>query len=236
MKYRNLGARGLKHVFVFMVLVFGITGIYPPAVSHADPKQNGVDISSPQCGRIGSLPHYNYGIVGLNGTYALFGTNPCVREEAHHFDQFGLYVGTNYPSRHCSSSLTAKQCGGKAANFDIDLAKSLRLDYTKWWIDVEINSGIQWSTPAQNSEFIKGLFYTLKNTGKPVGLYSTREQWQTITGGLNLPANSTWLATGIHGQPTERQINYYCDKGFAGVSNVLIQYINRNNIDVDVPC
>jgi hypothetical protein len=238
MKLQKLNARGFEHVFVmvFIVLVTSVVGTYLLVTSYAASKSIGVDVSSPQCGRIGSLPRYKWGMVGLNGTRLDFAVNPCVSRETRHFDQYALYVGANYPSAHCSSKITPLQCGGKAGNFDIALAQKLNLNPTKWWIDVESGPGIPWSTPAQNSQFIRGLFFTLSTTGKPIGIYSTQEMWQQITGGLQLPSSSNWVASGIKGLPTAAQINAYCSKGFGGAPTSVVQYINNNNIDVNIPC
>jgi hypothetical protein len=88
----------------------------------------------------------------------------------------------------------------------------------QWWLDVELptSGSIDPSGPAcytanfwicdprLNSLVILGAVAALREQGKEVGVYSTKRQWQAITGGLPLGL-PIWIAGYDHPAPA------YCD-------------------------
>lgn len=220
-------------LLVFSVVIMAIVGAYFVVGSHADPQKTSfIDISSPQCGHTGGLGTRHFGIVGLNGTRLDFNRNACLNTELKHFSSYGLYVGSNYPSVHCSSRLSPTQCGRKAALYDLHLAAHLHP--VSWWIDVETGPDIPWSTPQNNTAFLRGMYDELKTSGLPVGFYSTQDLWNQITGGAHFNTLN-WYATGHHGNLTKSSFRSYCAKSFGGGNNVYVQFI-IGSIDYDVPC
>lgn len=253
MKHKKLNANGFEHVLLSMliVVIVAVIGTYFIVAGHAQSVRQRhmarqavtlpgmVDISSPQCGSLKSIGHYNYGIVGLNGTRLDFAINSCVTSEVKHFNSYSLYVGTNYPSAHCSKKLSAYQCGQKAGQFDIKAAQSRHLETKAWWLDVETNSGVPWSTPSQNTAFLHGLFDTLQSLPGTnfIGLYSTTDMWNQITGGARFASSANWYPIGPSRTPSNDTIQSYCRKSFSGIPhNTYVQYSSDQNIDVDVPC
>ncbi len=234
-KLRPLNERGFDHVFLLIIIVLtsAIIGTYLIVNSHANPspKTTFIDISEPQCGRLKSIGRYNYGIVGLNGVRMAFAKNPCLKKELRHFKTYGLYVGANYPSRHCSAKLTPYQCGQKAGKYDLKLMRNLSPDSI--WIDVESGPGIPWSTPANNSAFVSGLYNTLKPRATTVGFYSNKSFWKEIMGNQTYANAVNWYAFGSkNGHTTD----YLCkSEQFGGGTNVYVQWV-ENNLDHNASC
>lgn len=229
-----------KAMVLCFVLVFSLIGGYlvyksQAATSYYTTSRAFLDISSPQCGslsKIGGGRHY--GIVGLNGTYMAFGTNPCVYEEVKLFERYDLYVGANYPSSHCPG-LSAFDCGLKAAQHNANLIRYLQLKPSIIWIDVESGPGIPWSAnKADNSAFILGLAAGAINRGYVVGYYSTENMWNNITGGIKVTSGPVWYATGQHSATAAK---LYCGKSFGGRKATYVQYIDTTrNLDINVRC
>ncbi len=191
-----------------------------------------IDISSPQCGRLNSIGNYNYGIVGLNGTYMNFGINPCLNAETRHFRTYDVYVGANYPSSQCPRSMSPYDCGRKAASFNLGVINNIaRINPRAFWIDVESGHGIPWSTQVNNRNFLKGLHDGMQRGLRFAGYYSTDQMWRQITG--NMPFNgSAWYATGA---TNSRDAKAKCGKSFGGKKALYVQYV-KYNLDYNVRC
>lgn len=202
----------------------------------ATPYTNFLDISSPQCNSLAGKQFQQFGIVGLNGTYMNFGTNPCLMQEVSLFANYDLYVGANYPSGPCGN-ISAYDCGRKAGQHNLDLIRWFSLRPTKLWIDVETGPGIPWSTPANNWSFLLGMYDTMKPK-YTVGFYSNQNMWQQITGGIDLSQKATsgtwnWYATG---RTSAADAKAYCGVRFGNAPNQYVQYVLNNTWDMNVAC
>ena len=126
-------------------------------------------------------------------------TTPHVLEYAYHG-----------PAGDCTATEYACQTfnwGWNAANADLQNAAAGGATSDQWWLDIELPtqgsidpSGPQCYTPnfwicdqKLNSIVVIAATAALTLHGKHVGVYSTRKQWQAITGGLNLGL-PTWIA------------------------------------------
>ncbi|MDL2363187.1 MAG: hypothetical protein QFB86_02270 [Patescibacteria group bacterium] len=213
---------GIAHFLLPMVVVItaALGGVYFMVASHADSNDPFIDISSPQCNDLKQIPHQDRGVVGINGTELAFAKNPCLRRETRKFDSYSLYVGTNYPSAHCPSSMTPRQCGKKAGKYNVKLARSL--SFGKWWIDVEKGDGITWSPNQQdNVEFLQGMIDAMDNSTHPVGFYTTPEHWRSIVGDAGFQ-REMWYATGQHSADAARR---YCNKSIGHNHTFMVQYV-----------
>jgi hypothetical protein len=207
-----------------------------------------VDLSDNDCVRSGSsqvrsdIKHYDTGIVSVSGAYGDWGKNSCLRNEVSHFNRIALYVSTNYPSSGCHtapSRTNAFNCGYNLGLFDVNYASSQGVHSNTWYMDVENNSGITWTSHSLNQSFLWGLSSGLKARGVTVrGFYSTSQAWQSITGGWNIGLYA-WYATGANGHPSSSDANRACKSNFTGGPVVYYQYIVGgliSGIDYDAPC
>lgn len=108
--------------------------------------------------------------------------------------------------------------GYNAANADVQYAESQGATSENWWLDVEVPSSGSVNPPGANcyvanfwicdttanSVIVLAAAAALEAQGEHVGVYSTKTQWQTITGGipLGLPI---WIAGYDYAPAT------YCD-------------------------
>jgi len=190
-----------------------------------------VDISSPQCGVVKNLPIYSFGIVGLNGTYMAFGTNPCLAEQIRHFKSYDVYVGVNYPSRHCPSNITAYQCGRLAAQYNLNVIKNYDLQPQAIWIDVETGARIPWSTIENNRAYLRGMVDQLHSKYGVVRYYSNAGMWNKVVGNWGTSAYA-WYATGATNSTDALRA---CSKRFGGGKTSYVQY-TQNNLDYNRKC
>jgi len=126
-------------------------------------------------------------------------TSPHVLEYAYHG-----------PAGDCTASDFACQTfnwGWNAANADLQNAAAVGATSNQWWLDIELptQSSIDPSGPhcydpnfwicdqKLNSIVVVAATAALTAHGKHVGVYSTKQQWQAITGGLDLGL-PTWIA------------------------------------------
>lgn len=224
-------------LLVLLALVFVLGGYTYFRVSRAaTPYTNFVDISSPQCSSLEGKKFQQFGIVGLNGTYMNFGTNPCLLNEVRLFAAYDLYVGANYPSGPCGN-ISPYDCGRKAGQYNLDVIRWYSLRPTKLWIDVETGPGIPWSTPANNWNFLSGMHSVLK-TKYAVGFYSNQNMWQQVTGNIDLSQKITggslnWYATG---RTNEAEARSFCNVRFGNSLNQYVQYVYANKVDFNVAC
>ncbi|MEI7819013.1 MAG: hypothetical protein WCI47_02750 [bacterium] len=203
----------------------------PSQKAPVDKYANFIDISSPQCGVMNTIGNYDFGIVGLNGTYMAFGTNPCLVEQLSHFKSYDLYVGANYPSSKCPAPISAYDCGVKAGDYNNNLITFLKLHPEKIWIDAEVGPKIPWSTQTNNIAYINGLEASSRKSVARVGYYSNLSGWNQITGGM-ATRSSNWYATGPN---TVAAALTYCNKSFGGASTLYVQYV-ENGLDHNVRC
>ncbi len=247
MKLKKLNPRGFSHdvLALFFVVVFSVAGVTYLVASHADPitaSTSVLDVSSPQCGVLGSIGHHNFGIVGVNSTAADFSSNPCLASEVHHFSGYSLYTAANYPSSYCLSHgiRDPLSCGRHAASFAMGHAGATGVSRNAagWWVDVETQGG--WGgNQGANQQFLLGMWEQLSTSGKTVGFYSTQSQWSHIVGNWRSNHSPTWYATGIKSTSTPRGITGYCRNRFTQGSIKYVQYINTGRgggIDVNVRC
>jgi hypothetical protein len=129
------------------------------------------------------------------------------------------------PAGDCTATQFACQSfnwGYNAAYADVQYADSQGATSRQWWLDVELPDSTSinptgpdcdvanfWvCDPKLNSLVIVAAVAALDEQGKSVGVYSTQQQWQKITGGLPLGL-PIWIA-GFDYAPT-----VYCDPGNA---------------------
>ena len=192
---------------------------------------NFIDISSPQCSRLGSIPKFQFGIVGLNGAYMAFGLNPCLPQEIAKFRTYDLYVGAKYPSSHCPSGISAYDCGKRAGSYNNNAIRLYRLKPETIWIDVETGPRIPWSTVKNNQDYLKGMYAEMRKTTARIGYYSNETMWNNVTGGMT-SFGENWYATG---QTTKANALKYCSKSFGRGRTGYVQYV-QNNLDYNVRC
>jgi hypothetical protein len=224
-----------------------------PTTTTVAPSQvitGGFDISWPQCSK--ALPsNPTFGIVGVSNGLA-FSDNPCLVAEyrwaagASHAPSF--YMSTANPGaqsihwtepgpKPCSGASDDRGCaynyGWNAASHAFAYAAAQTGDAAQrmWWLDIEtLNT---WSTTvALNNDDIQGMVDFFAARSVPVGVYSTRFQWNQITGGLVLGVPN-WLA----GASSTSQAVSWCTTGtsFSGGRIAMVQYAT-SSIDTDVAC
>jgi hypothetical protein len=137
----------------------------------------------------------------------------------------------------CSGASNDSGCaynyGWNAANhaFTYVAAQTGVAAQLQWWLDIETAN--TWSaTVALNNADIHGMVDFLAAQGVSVGVYSTRFQWNQITGGMSL-AVPNWLA----GASSSQQAIDWCAtaSSFSGSRIAVVQYAT-SSIDTDVAC
>ncbi len=236
-----------------VALALGGAGLVTGVATAAAPGI-GFDISWPQCGRPFPEGHA-FGIVGVNDGKP-YTENPCLAEQARWAAASGLpagfYVNTANPGvRSKSVDWYAQRspdpnCGpgnerACAYNYGYNAA---RRSYAyansvapagpghTWWLDVE--TGNSWSATdlSANTASILGSLDYLNGQGVVVGAYSTRYQWNKITGGASLPLLPNWVA----GARNAQQAATFCaDRTFTGGPVMLVQWV-EGRFDHDYPC
>jgi hypothetical protein len=207
-----------------------------------------VDTSNNACASPGSssvssiLGYHHLGIIGVNGAGLDWAKNSCLHAELSHFNEYALYVGTNYPSSGCHTSPNRKNaynCGYQLGLFDVAYASSQQAGSSTWFLDVEEGSGVTWSTHSLDSSFLWGLEDALQARGvTTIGFYSTSSQWHNITGDWH-SGNDAWYATGVNGTPSSSVIHQVCRSGFTGGPVVIYQWIVggiSSGLDYDGAC
>lgn len=214
--------------------------VLPATASAAD----AVDFSYDKCRSSGSsqvaswIGHYNVGIVGVNAG-GDWEKNTCLKNEIKHFDKYMLYVNTNYPSDGCHQAISRKaayHCGYNLGLWDVQYAADQGAHSNIWWLDVEEGPGIPWSgRDTINSVFLYGLARGLEHSGAYVGWYSTRYQWESITGGWH-PGGLVWYATGSQGKPSRSTINEACGSNFTRGPGVSYYQFIDGGLDLNNLC
>lgn len=126
-------------------------------------------------------------------------TSPHVLEYAYHG-----------PAGDCTASEYAClsfNWGYNAATYAVQWAESQGADQSQWWLDTELPTSASinppgadcyapnfWvCDPTYNDIVIQAAAAVLHGYGKSVGVYSTKTQWQSITGGMPF-AGPIWIA------------------------------------------
>ncbi|HSS92813.1 MAG TPA: hypothetical protein VLR46_02360 [Candidatus Dormibacteraeota bacterium] len=216
----------------------------------------GYDFSYPQCSR--TAPAASFGVVGINRGYPFNDYNNCLAAEfaaAAKTGNVAAYINTGYDAtyakidgRHvtpvCASSSQAVggslqqqaawAVGCSEAERDIaHLSSQSVRPPSAWWLDVETSNSWSSSDLSLNRYAIDGIIARLRQgTSAPVGIYSTSNQWNAITGGFRAPVDADWIGTG---QRTLTQAKPYCSAvGFTGARVWLVQYVST--FDRDYAC
>jgi hypothetical protein len=147
--------------------------------------------------------------------------------------------------RPCASSAPdwddscAYDYGYRAAEQAVGFATANGAAPGRWWVDVEIGGGEYWgsATPDApghldaNAADIRGTLDYLKSRHLPIGVYSTTQQWQEITGA---PAGFADAATWGAGSPTAADARSHCiATSFTGGPALLEQVVDTA---VDYSC
>jgi hypothetical protein len=222
----------------------------------------GLDLSYPQCTKA-LPPSPTFAIVGVNGGKGFSVNPCLTSELAWGGGAAAeLYANTGNPGpalspfwptgqtwpRLCDASKPdttgcAYDYGWNSAQLTFETAQlaysELRLAgspaATRWWLDVETSNS--WRTGRArkiNVAALQGQVDALRGLGvKRLGIYSTRYQWDRITGGSTaFSAYPSWLAGG----GTLRGAQRLCTRaGFTGGTTVLVQYF-ESGFDADLAC
>lgn len=194
----------------------GLTAHTAEAVSTAAPGAIGHDISHPQC-VLEALPAGGaFGVVGVNKGRA-FTANPCLATQYDWADGLphaaGVYINTGNPGPDSTNywtttgrrdpALCAKKSakdpgcaynyGWHAAEHAMEIATKAGVSKSRtWWLDVETANSWEGDGIA-NAADLQGAFDYLREHGvKEVGIYSTKYQWDQITGGYHASTATTY--------------------------------------------
>jgi len=213
----------------------------------------GLDVSWPQCGKQLPRTPQAFAVVGVDNGKA-FTSNPCFAEQYRWAGSTGTLPGLYFTLRSPQGPTASRglegpagACAGAetrcvARNYGYHAAREARAyavqqaappPATMWWLDIETMS--HWSTDqAANAEVVRGAIEYLKEQGVLFGVYSTRTQWNQITGGMALPEGLPLWIAGAHDYadaPTMCTPRY----AFGGGQLWLVQYI-ANDLDHNHMC
>jgi opacity protein-like surface antigen len=212
-----------------------------PASAASSLGSNGYDISWPQCG--GPFPdNPAFAIVGVSSGLA-FHDNPCLAEEfawaAGAPSEPAFYFNTANPGAQSShwTDPGPKPCAGDSDDlgcaynygynaaghaFAYAMAQTGGAAGHGWWLDVETSN--TWSAnPDVNVANVEGMLdYLGAQPGVSTGIYSTKRQWNQITGGASFPLVPNWVA----GAGDADEARDLCDpaSSFTGGAVELVQY------------
>ena len=152
--------------------------------------QRGYDISWPQCGRAYPSRPFDIAVVGVNGGRALT-TNPCFVDQATRWaspDQLDVYLNLNRPPAGYTGGCAAtdRACiavalGRDAVRTSIATVRAAGLGPRVWWLDIELPE--IWDADTRlNALSIQSAIDTLQANALNAGIYSTRYQYNLITG------------------------------------------------------
>ena len=212
------------------------------------PGGTGFDLSHFDCARIPTT-HRSVAVVQASrGAIDSSTPNPCYKAEAAwagaNVSSYIFMDGLPSPAPPESKTGPAGTCNGNVScesyNFGwywadhwVSYARSVGVNPTLWWLDVETDG--EWSIgPAfsqSNSRVIVGAVAGLRSNGVLAGIYGTAYQWNLITGSsISFPHIPLWVAGAgnISGagntavQFCAHPVNLY--EPFAGGTVVLVQY------------
>ena len=205
------------------------------------PGTIGMDLSLYQCSRI-PPPADGVAVVQVTGGAIDNPPNPCYLQEAawagNHLSLYLYMDGMPLPPPAASASGAAGPCPSTAVactsyNYGwtsvrrwVAYSTSLGIVSQRWWIDVEADSG--WKDPASNQMVIQGALDGLRSEGVTPGIYSNRNQWDQITGGMAVAGVDEWVpgAGNLEG-PGYTAANFCAAPGaytFGGGRLRLVQY------------
>lgn len=218
-------------------------------VPSSGPIVGGYDIAWPQCSS--SFPkNPAFGIVGVSDGLA-YSDNPCLANQYAWAAQAphppGFYMNTADPGsqsvhwtapgpKACSGSSSDLGCaynyGWNAAShaFAYTNAQTGAAANVAWWLDIETTN--TWSTNVSaNNADIQGVVDYFHAQSVPVGVYSSKSQWTTITSGFALDVPN-WLA----GASSATQASSWCSaSSFTGGPVTVVQYPS-GSYDGDLIC
>jgi hypothetical protein len=179
----------------------------------------GYDISFPQCELGFPDTPFAYGIVGVTHGHA-FTYNPCLHDEfvwAQQADAApSFYMNLNYavgwsaghglsgPKGNCTTfdeACKAYNYGYNAAQDAFDYARQQGANAHIWWFDVETMNTWSPNTDLNDLVIQAAMDFFVKHAAI-VGVYSSRDQWNSIAGSTfvpNLPLTAqlpNWIAIG----------------------------------------
>jgi len=210
----------MNSLAAFVTAVLAALGLAAPpapgataAIAHG---AIGHDISWPQCGRAYPSPSA-FGIVGVTDGKPYFG-NACLASEYAWAKATpggaGFYMNTANPGRASTAvnwygqkspdatcapghdAACAYDYGYNAAAHAVGYAqaKTGKAANSTWWLDVETDNSWSPTDLLANVASIKGTIdYLRKQPGVVVGIYSTKYQWDRITGGAKVVV-ANWVA------------------------------------------
>jgi|GEM_PF-975181 hypothetical protein len=227
-------------VLVVLLLALALSGFFV----HKKVSHTIVDVSWPNCKSTPSTD-FQEGVIGVTGGLD-FKPNPCLAKESAWFGRYALYMNTGYPGQAYGKKYmnTPQQCestddvclaynyGFAAATYGTRLAAQDGVYSDLWWLDVETDNS--WTNNTQvNRAVLEGAVAAIRHNSlfAQVGIYSTPNEWATITGKWHnhLPA---WLGTGLL---TAQAAAKKCQAPtFTGGSLWVSQYTTK--IDENVTC
>ncbi|HET9078018.1 MAG TPA: hypothetical protein VFN68_13870 [Acidimicrobiales bacterium] len=205
------------------------------------PGSVGMDISQYQCGQIPPGPT---GVAVVQVTSGAIDNppNPCyLQEAAWAGPRMSAYIymdGLPEPAPESSLTGPAGACalidaacesfnyGYNWARHWVAYSRSVGVYPKLWWLDVERYSG--WRDTISNDLVVNGALLGLRSMEVQGGIYSTRPQWDGITGGLVVPGVPLWTAgAGNRSGPGYSADSYCADPGrytFASGVLKLVQF------------
>lgn len=226
-------------------------------------KTIGYDVSFPQGERKDTLPTGQaFGIVGLNGTLAN-NFNSYFKEQIEWAKQStgitdqppaAIYVHVGNPGSKQASvwpetgqnrygicegddSLACDYAyGSYLAEQDIQFASKYQADQLMTWLDVEPNYSWQKDTK-RNVATMEGMTHTFQEHGTEVGIYSSADIWQQLTGdSVTSDSELQGLPNWVLGASNMQEAQANCGRdGWTG-RIVLAQIADNVQIDRDIAC
>ncbi len=203
------------------------------------PGSVGMDISQYQCGQIPPGPT---GVAVVQVTSGAIDNppNPCyLQEAAWAGPRMSAYIymdGLPEPAPESSLTGPAGACalidaacesfnyGYNWARHWVAYSRSVGVYPKLWWLDVERYSG--WRDTISNDLVINGALLGLRSMEVQGGIYSTRPQWDGITGALVVPGVPLWTAgAGNRSGPGYSAANYCADPGLYSFGSGVLKMV-----------
>jgi uncharacterized membrane protein YgdD (TMEM256/DUF423 family) len=167
--------------------------------------QSGYDVSMYQCSNM--PPQAAVSVVQVTGGGLDQPPNPCYVQEAQWAGpNMSAYIymdglpssppaaAWNGPAGNCDTADIGCQSYNYGYNEAVLYVRSSRMrgvDPKLWWLDVERYSN--WTSVASNELVIQGALDGLKAVHTVSGVYSTKAQWDEITGGMSIRGEMEWV-------------------------------------------